>query len=188
MWCAAEIASAWAANTNIASRSRKCVQANMCMLPVSCSCMQEVLVSCDGNGLSDELIQSLPSLWTEEQQAGGFQGGSRLRSLPLKHFNGLCLIQLVSVSSTCDTESAINQRLREFCELLLLSACILRGIQNAVARRLVSSAGIWLKSVALGKSRGMCCLCQATLANAGVTMKMIESCLLCSQLFKCRGR
>ena len=31
--------------------------------------LAEVLVSCDGNGFSDELIQSLPSLWTEEQQA-----------------------------------------------------------------------------------------------------------------------
>eukprot|EP00435_Cladocopium_sp_Y103_P007677 s1178_g2.t1 len=45
MWCAAEIASAWAASTNI------------------------VLVSCDGNGFSQELLEMLPSLWTEEQQA-----------------------------------------------------------------------------------------------------------------------
>jgi len=45
MWCAAEIASAWAAGTNL------------------------VLVSCDGNGFSRKLIDQLPDLWTEEQQA-----------------------------------------------------------------------------------------------------------------------
>lgn len=45
MWCAAEIAAAWAGHTNI------------------------VLVSCDGNGFSQELIHVLPQLWTEEQQA-----------------------------------------------------------------------------------------------------------------------
>eukprot|EP00435_Cladocopium_sp_Y103_P016147 s1465_g4.t1 len=45
MWCAAEIASAHAGEGNV------------------------VLVSCDGNGFTDELIQMLPDLWSDEQQA-----------------------------------------------------------------------------------------------------------------------
>lgn len=45
MWCAAEIASAHAGQGNV------------------------VLVSCDGNGFTDELLQMLPELWSDEQQA-----------------------------------------------------------------------------------------------------------------------
>ena len=30
----------------------------------------QVLVSCDGNGFTEELIQMLPELWSDEQQAG----------------------------------------------------------------------------------------------------------------------
>ena len=48
------------------------------VLPVGfflATCLTQVLVSCDGNGFSDELIESLPSLWTEEQQAKRFSHG-----------------------------------------------------------------------------------------------------------------
>lgn len=45
MWCAAEIASAYRAGTHI------------------------VLVSCDGASFSESLIEQLPTLWSEEQQA-----------------------------------------------------------------------------------------------------------------------
>ena len=57
MWCAAEIASAWAAQTNI------------------------VLVSCDGNGFSQSLIDTLPSLWTEEQQSTLANAGVNMRMI-----------------------------------------------------------------------------------------------------------
>jgi len=45
MWCAAEIACAWHAATNI------------------------VLVSCDGNRIDEELLLVIPCLWNEEQEA-----------------------------------------------------------------------------------------------------------------------
>lgn len=64
MWCAAEIASAWAAKTNI------------------------VLVSCDGNGLSQELIESVPSLWTEEQQSTLMNAGVSMTMI-LDSYQGL---------------------------------------------------------------------------------------------------
>ncbi|CAL1159370.1 unnamed protein product, partial [Cladocopium goreaui] len=64
MWCAAEIASAWAARTNI------------------------VLVSCDGNGFSQELLEMIPSLWTEEQQATLANAGVNMQMI-LDSYEGL---------------------------------------------------------------------------------------------------
>ena len=36
-----------------------------------CFSSSQVLVSCDGNGFTDELIEMLPELWSDEQQAAG---------------------------------------------------------------------------------------------------------------------
>ncbi|CAE6972696.1 SVEP1 [Symbiodinium natans] len=132
MWCAAEIASAWAANTNI------------------------VLVSCDGNGFSDELIESLPSLWTEEQQATLVNAGVTMKMI-VDSYEGLKVrtpIKLIRKGAkTSEHEHAVQLALAQ-CKGL--SKRLFSRVTKTASKEEEASAMMMLGDLTTPES-GSCC-------------------------------
>ncbi|OLP95414.1 Sushi, von Willebrand factor type A, EGF and pentraxin domain-containing protein 1 [Symbiodinium microadriaticum] len=142
MWCAAEIASAWAANTNI------------------------VLVSCDGNGFSDELIQSLPSLWTEEQQATLANAGVTMKMI-VDSYEGLKVRTPIGLN-----RKGAKSDEHEHAVQLAVSQC--KGLSKRMFGKMARSSST---PQAEDASSGMVMLGDLTTPESGSCCKVIQSML-----------
>jgi len=107
MWCAAEVASAWDSGTNI------------------------VLVSCDGNEITERLIGAVPDLWSEQQQATLASTGLTL-DLIVDAYTALMDLPLIHLSRKGARTDAHYAAVRE-----ILGQC--KGLSRQVLSRLTTA-------------------------------------------------
>ena len=107
MWCAAEVASAWDSGTNI------------------------VLVSCDGNEITERLIDAVPDLWSEQQQATLASTGVTL-DLIVDAYKALLDVPAIHLSRKGARTDAHYAAVRE-----ILSEC--KGLSRQVLSRLTTA-------------------------------------------------
>lgn len=104
MWCAAEVASAWDSGTNL------------------------VLVSCDGNRITQGLIEAVPELWSEQQKATLFSTGVHIDMI-VDAYKDLLFAPVISLLRNGARSDAHHEAVKE-----VISQC--RGLSRQVLSRL----------------------------------------------------
>jgi len=152
LWCAAELASAWTADTNI------------------------VIVSCDGNSITDELILQIPELWTRHQQASLAGVGLSLSMIELTYtdLKGKQAIELDRTNARSDEHRrAVQEALAACAGLATLgkgaNGQLGKGADSRSSSKLVGGNGAMLMFGDISIPEfGCCCRIIQTLLQASL--------------------